>query len=59
MSYYLGRISITKEGMAALGDRSLLAGMPAEVIIKTGSRTLFQYIMHPLTKRLAASLTEE
>lgn len=59
MTYYLGRISITNEGMSTLGDRALLAGMPAEVIIKTGSRTLFQYIMHPLTKRLAASLKEE
>ena len=58
-SYYLARIAITPEGIKELGDRQLQAGMPAEVIIKTGERTLMQYILHPLIKRMAASLKEE
>lgn len=58
-SYYLARIAITPEGIKELGDRQLQAGMPAEVIIKTGERTLMQYILHPLVKRMAASLKEE
>jgi protease secretion system membrane fusion protein len=33
--------------------------MPAEVVIKTGERSLLTYLLHPLTKRLAASLKEE
>jgi protease secretion system membrane fusion protein len=33
--------------------------MPADVVIKTGERSLLQYILRPLTKRIAASLKEE
>jgi len=33
--------------------------MSVEVVFKTGTRTLLQYIVHPLTKRIAASLKEE
>ena len=34
-------------------------GMPAEIIIKTGERSVLTYMLHPLTKRLAASMKEE
>jgi protease secretion system membrane fusion protein len=34
-------------------------GMPAEVVIKTGERTLLRYLLSPLTKRVAASMKEE
>lgn len=57
--YYLARAEVTPEGLKELGSRSLQAGMPVEVIIKTGSRTLLTYLLHPLTKRVAASLKEE
>lgn len=57
--YYLARVSVTPEGMKALGDRQLQAGMPAEVVIKTGERTVLTYLLHPLLKRLAASMKEE
>ena len=59
VTYYLARIHVTPEGMKALGTRQLQAGMPAELIIKTGERSLLTYLLHPLTKRLAAALKEE
>jgi len=59
MSYYLGRVEITPEGLKELGKRVMQPGMPAEVLIKTGERSLLTYLMHPLTKRLAASMKEE
>jgi protease secretion system membrane fusion protein len=59
MVYYLARILITPEGMKELGSRQMQAGMPAEVVIKTGERTVLTYLLHPLTKRLAASMKEE
>ena len=59
MPYYLARATPTPEGMEKLGQRSMQPGMPAEVIIKTGSRTMLNYLLHPLTKRVAASLKEE
>jgi protease secretion system membrane fusion protein len=58
-SYYLGRVEITAEGLKILGNRVLQPGMPTEVLFKVGERTLLQYIMYPLTKRIAASLKEE
>ena len=58
-SYYLGRVSITPEGMKELGKRQMQAGMPAEVVIKTGERTVLTYLLHPFLKRMAASLKEE
>ena len=59
VSYYLARVSVTPQGMKALGNRQLQPGMPAEVIIRTGERSLLTYLLHPLTKRLAASMKEE
>jgi membrane fusion protein, protease secretion system len=59
MPYYLGRVSITPEGVKELGSRQMQAGMPAEVVIKTGERTVLTYLLHPFLKRMAASLKEE
>jgi len=58
-SYYLALVSITKEGLKILGDRQMQPGMPAEVIIKTGERSFLTYLLHPLLKRMAASMKEE
>lgn len=58
-SYYLGRVVVTPSGMQTLGSRRLQPGMPAEIVVKTGSRTLMQYILHPLIKRVASSMKEE
>ncbi|MFN9472731.1 HlyD family type I secretion periplasmic adaptor subunit [Acidovorax sp.] len=59
VSYYLARIQVTPEGIKKLGKRQLQPGMPVEVIFKTGERSMLTYLLHPLTKRLAASMTEE
>jgi protease secretion system membrane fusion protein len=58
-TYYLARVVVTPEGMKKLGNRQLQAGMPAEVVIKTGERSLMTYLLHPLVKRIAASMKEE
>ncbi len=59
ISYYLARVQVTPEGLERLGKRQLQPGMPVEVIFKTGERSMLTYLLHPLTKRLAASMTEE
>lgn len=59
MTYYLARVELTPEGVKALGGRNLQPGMPAEVLIKTGERSLLTYMLHPLLKRVAAAMTEE
>lgn len=58
-SYYLARINITEQGMQTLGQRRLQPGMPVQIVIRTGERTLLTYLLHPLVKRIAASMKEE
>ena len=59
VTYYLARVEVTPEGFKKLGSRTMQPGMPAEVLVKTGERTLLTYLMHPLTKRIAAAMKEE
>lgn len=59
MPYYLARLEVTPEGMKVLGNRQMQPGMPAEVVINTGERSMLTYLLHPLTKRLAGAMKEE
>jgi HlyD family secretion protein len=47
-SYYLVRISMTKDELALLGDVKLTPGMPVEAFIQTGERTMVSYLIKPL-----------
>lgn len=57
--YYLGRLELTDKGRKALGNLELIPGMPAEVLLNTGSRTLMQYLIQPASNALARSLIED
>lgn len=57
--YFLARVELTPQGIRDLGRHRVLPGMPAEVIIKTGERTTIAYLLHPLTRRIAASMKEQ
>ena len=59
VTYYLARVKVSEEGLKILGKRELRPGMPVEVVFKGGERSMLTYLLHPLTKRLAASMTEE
>lgn len=59
MPYYLARIRVTEDGMRVLGDRRLQPGMPADVLINTGSRTMLQYLLQPARNAISESLIEE
>jgi HlyD family secretion protein len=50
--YYTVRISLPGQEFARLGDRQLIAGMPAEVFVQTGSRTMMSYLFKPITEQL-------
>ncbi|MGZ5077545.1 MAG: HlyD family type I secretion periplasmic adaptor subunit [Methylobacter sp.] len=58
-SYYQARIELTPESRKDLGNLQLLPGMPAEVMINTGERTLFEYLAQPATNFFARSFTED
>jgi protease secretion system membrane fusion protein len=57
--YYLARVAVTPEGLKKLGKRQMQPGMPVEVVFRTGERSMLTYLLHPLTKRIAASMNEE
>ena len=59
MAYYLARVAVTPEGLKKLGKRQMQPGMPVEVVLRTGERSMLTYLLHPLTKRIAASMNEE
>lgn len=56
--YYLARVSVGKDQLVRLGNFQVVTGMPADVIIKTGERTFFQYLMKPMFDRLAYAFKE-
>lgn len=60
-AYYLGRVELTEKGHETLGSLALelVPGMPAEVLINTGARTLLQYLIQPATNAFARSLIED
>jgi epimerase transport system membrane fusion protein len=57
--YYLARVELLPESKKKLGTLQLLPGMPAEVLINTGERTLFQYLAQPATNFFARSFIED
>lgn len=58
--YYLARIQVTEKGRSDMSeDMKLKAGMPAEVMIQRGERTLFNYLLKPLEDSFARSLKEK
>lgn len=58
--YYMGKVAIDPEDLAKLGpDLTLVPGMPAEVLITTGERTMMQYLMAPVSNAMARSMIED
>jgi epimerase transport system membrane fusion protein len=60
-AYYLARVEVSSEGLQALrkAELDLVPGMPVEVLINTGARTLVQYLLKPLTDSFKRSFIED
>lgn len=59
LSFYMGRIQIPPEEVSRLaGLLNLHAGMPVEVMINRGDRTILQYLIEPLRQTVSRSLRE-
>ena len=56
--YFLAMVRVTPAGLKELGRRELHAGMPADVVILTGERTMLGYLLRPLLQRLDLSFKE-
>jgi epimerase transport system membrane fusion protein len=57
--YYSAKIELTPDSYVKLGNMELLPGMPADVLINTGERTVFEYLMQPITNALARAFIED
>ena len=59
--YYKVRAKVTPEGMQLIAKNKLdvQAGMPVDLFVKTGERTMMNYLIRPVLDRIKTSLTEE
>lgn len=57
--YYKIRVQVNKDGEKKLTKFNIRPGMPVEVFIKTGERTLLSYLFKPLFDRMHTALREE
>lgn len=58
-AYFRIQVVVPDEELAKLGDQTLSAGMPAEVVVKIGERTMLDYIVKPMTDYFAKAFTEQ
>jgi protease secretion system membrane fusion protein len=57
--YYKIQVEVTDAGKRKLRDNKVRPGMPAQVFIVTGERTMMSYLLKPITDRVHTSLREE
>ncbi|HTD04665.1 HlyD family type I secretion periplasmic adaptor subunit, partial [Undibacterium sp.] len=57
--YYKLRAQVAPEGMKMISHLQIRPGMPAEVFVKTGERTMMSYLLKPVFDRAKTSMTEE
>lgn len=52
LSYYQARLALTEEEIARLDGKTLIAGMPVEAFVHTGSRSILSYLVKPLSDHI-------
>ncbi len=57
--YYKAEVRFSDADLGLMNDVTLVPGMPAEVLIKTGERTMLGYILSPLNRIFSQSLIED
>lgn len=57
--YYPVKLALTPEALKMLNNRVVQPGMPVEIVIKTGERTMMAYLLKPLMRRLNTALLEK
>lgn len=59
LPYYAAEINLLTEDLFLLDGMTLVPGMPAEVLIQTGERTMLGYLTSPMRRAFSRSLTED
>jgi HlyD family type I secretion membrane fusion protein len=58
-AYYTARVDVDQEKLAALPDIRLYPGMPVDVMIATGKRTMLQYLLAPIESSFSHAMREK
>ena len=58
VGYYVARIAVPDEEVAALQGSQLVAGMPAEIVVAARERTALQYLLDPVQHILDRAFRE-
>lgn len=56
--YYKAKVEVSQKGMRMLGNNKIRPGMPVEVFIITGERSMMSYLLKPLLDRSRSALGE-
>lgn len=59
--YYLVKVKVTPAGAKKVSENKMdiRAGMPVELFVKTGERTMMNYLLKPITDRVQSSMSED
>ncbi len=58
ITYYTGRVELDESELSRLGKHAPQPGMPVEVVIKTGERTLVGYLLKPVLARFNTAMLD-
>ena len=58
-AYFEAKVELLEDDLVLLGEYQLVPGMPADVLVKTGNRTLLGYLTSPLQRMFENSLIED
>ena len=59
MPYYQVKAKVAPEGMKMIANLQVRPGMPVELLVKTGERTMMNYLLKPILDHIKMSMTEE
>ena len=57
-SYFTVRVTLPEDERRRLAGLQLVSGMPAEVFMQTGSRTMMSYLLKPITDQFQRAFVE-
>lgn len=57
--YYRLRVQVDDDGLRQLQGQTIRPGMPVQAFVRTGERSLLNYLFKPLTDRTHMALVEE
>ncbi len=56
--FYTVRVTLPEEEHRRLNGLQLISGMPAEIFVQTGSRTMMSYLLKPIREQLGRAFNE-